>query len=72
LGLQALWWKQFKNPYFCKELASLHRQILYEEVTDEIHFEKSRSPYQWKKFNDNMQFDDIEKGPIWNFIKKEK
>jgi hypothetical protein len=39
------------------------------EVIGAIHFEKSRSPYQWKKFNNNMQFDDIETGPIWNFIK---
>jgi ubiquinone/menaquinone biosynthesis C-methylase UbiE len=39
------------------------------EIEGAIHFEKSRSPYQWKKFNNNMQFEDIEKGPIWNFIK---
>jgi ubiquinone/menaquinone biosynthesis C-methylase UbiE len=42
------------------------------EITGAIHFEKSRSPYQWKKFKNNMQFNDIEKGPIWNFIKNGK
>jgi ubiquinone/menaquinone biosynthesis C-methylase UbiE len=46
--------------------------IYSSEVSGAIHFEKSRSPYQWKKFNNDMQFDDIETGPIWNFKKKGK
>jgi ubiquinone/menaquinone biosynthesis C-methylase UbiE len=40
------------------------------EIDGAIHFEKYRSPYQWKKFNNDMKFEDVEKGPIWNFIKK--
>ena len=39
------------------------------EIDGAIHFEKSRSPHLWKKYNNNMQFEDIETGPIWNFIK---
>jgi len=68
--------KNGKNKKYTKEkiIEELNEYGFHyiSEVTGAIHFEKSRSQYQWKKFNDNMQFDDIEKGPIWNFIKKEK
>lgn len=34
-----------------------------------IHFEKYHSPYQWKIHNDDLKFEDMEKGYIYNFIK---
>lgn len=32
-----------------------------------IHFEKYHSPYQWKIHNNDLRFDDIEKGCTLNF-----
>lgn len=37
-----------------------------------IHFEKYHSPYQWKIHNDNLKFEDMEKGYIYNYIKVNK
>lgn len=34
-----------------------------------IHFEKYHSPYQWKIHNDDLKFEDLETGYIYNFIK---
>lgn len=42
---------------------------LYSEVNNAIHFEMYHSMYQWKKHNDNLQFEDLETGAVWNFIK---
>jgi ubiquinone/menaquinone biosynthesis C-methylase UbiE len=42
---------------------------LSSEVDNAIHFEMYHSAYQWKKHNDDLQFEDMETGAVWNFIK---
>jgi len=43
--------------------------IFSSEIEGAIHFEAYHSSYQWEKHNNDMQFDDLEKGTILNFVK---
>ena len=64
-------WKKYTKEKIIDELKNYGFEFV-SEIDGGIHFENSRSPYLWKKFNNNMQFEDIEKGPIWNFMKIKK
>ena len=43
---------------------------LSSEIDNAIHFEMYHSAYQWKKHNDDLQFEDMETGAVWNFNKR--
>jgi ubiquinone/menaquinone biosynthesis C-methylase UbiE len=43
---------------------------LTSEVDGAIHFEMYHSAYQWKKHNDDLQFEDMETCVVWNFFKR--
>lgn len=43
---------------------------LQSEIEGAIHFEKYHSDYQWRLYNNDMQFSDLETGCIWNYEKR--
>lgn len=58
--------RKYTEAQVINEIAE-HGFTLISKTDNAIHFEMYHSAYQWKIHNNDLQFDDMETGSVWNF-----